>query len=149
MGNLISKIIQRVFFNEETVIFAFLLLLSGFILFFFGNTLLPILLSLVIAFLLNGLVNTFKSLGFSQTLALIFSLMIFFGSYLALFFLLPLVGIQINALLGSLPNIINSFKSGLLNLSSLYPDLFSDQTIKLFLDNNKKLCLTLLRQNLH
>ena len=148
MGNLISKIIQRVFFNEETVIFALLLLLSGFILFFFGNTLLPILLSLVIAFLLNGLVNTFKSLGLSQTLALVFSLMIFFGSYLALFFLLPLVGIQINSLLGSLPNIINSFKGALLSLSSLYPDLFSDLTIKLFLDNLSAQVSSLLSQGL-
>ena len=148
MKNLISKMLENIFFNEETIIFAFLL--SGFflILLLFGDILLPILISLIIAFLLNGIVVWLKSMGFSGILSLTTGLILFFGSYAALFFLLPLVGSQINSLLSSLPNIISSFQETLLGLSNSYPDIFSDSAISSFLENLSSQVNILLSQGL-
>jgi len=148
MGKLINQIITKIFFNEETVIFGFLLGIIFLVLFFFGDTLLPIIISLIVAFLLNGLVGWLVYFKISRSLALIIAFTIFFGSYAALFLLLPLLGAQINSFLGSLPNIINIFQSSLTGLSHSYPELFSDVSIRSFLDNLSSQVSNILSQGL-
>ena len=78
MLELFRKLINRFFFNEETVYFAFFLIASFLLIFFFGGILLPILISLVIAFLLNGLAQALENLNFPRWLSLISSLIVFF-----------------------------------------------------------------------
>ncbi|MDG2060486.1 MAG: AI-2E family transporter [SAR86 cluster bacterium] len=148
MGTLLNNIIKKVFFNEETVIFALLLLSFFLLLFLFGNVLMPILISVVIAFLLNGLVTWLSSIGLKRTWALIFSFFVFFGSYAAVFFLLPLIGSQINSLLNSLPSIVNSFQDSLINLSTSYPDIISPEAVSSFLANLTNQVNTILSQAL-
>ena len=54
---LLDKFMARYFFSEEAVYFCLMMVSVFLIIFFFGGILLPVLISLVIAFLLNGFIN--------------------------------------------------------------------------------------------
>ena len=135
MKDLIRSFIDRFFFDEETIYFALLLITSIIVLIIFGGVLLPVLISLVIAFLLNGLVGMFQNFNLSRWLSLTLSLLIFFGLYLSLILILPSIVNQINSLIQSLPNIVVSFQKTLLGMSEAYPDIFSEQDIRSLLLN--------------
>ena len=129
MVNLLKKLLDRFFFNEETIFFSLFLLVTFLLLLFFGGVLLPILISLVIAFLLNGLVQLLENMRFPRLLSLTTSLIIFFSLYTSLFLILPSIGSQINSLIQSLPNIVESLQQVLSNLANSYPEFFSEEEI--------------------
>ena len=129
MVNLLKKLLDRFFFNEETIFFSLFLLVTFLLLLFFGGVLLPILISLVIAFLLNGLVQVLENMRFPRWLSLTTSLIIFFSLYTSLFLILPSIGSQINSLIQSLPNIVESLQQVLSNLANSYPEFFSEEEI--------------------
>ena len=135
MRDLIDKFIARFFFNEESIYFGFLLLSCFIFILLFGNILLPVFLSIVIAFLLNGLLRSFESLRISHTVSLSLTLIIFFGFYLSIFIALPSLGAQINSLLQNLPVIAVAFQDTFSGLAETYGDIFSDEDINtLFLN---------------
>ena len=127
MRDLIDKFIARFFFNEESIYFGFLLLSCFIFILLFGNILLPVFLSIVIAFLLNGLLRSFESLRISHTVSLSLTLIIFFGFYLSIFIALPSLGAQINSLLQNLPVIAVAFQDTFSGLAETYGDIFSDE----------------------
>ena len=129
MLDLLKKLVERFFFNEETVYFAIFLIVSFLLLFYFGGILLPILISLVIAFLLNGLVLGLENLRFPRWLSLTSSLLVFFSLYTSLFLILPVIGSQINSFIQTLPNIVESLQDVLSNLASSYPEYFSEDEL--------------------
>lgn len=148
MLELFRKLINRFFFNEETVYFAFFLIASFLLIFFFGGILLPILISLVIAFLLNGLAQALENLNFPRWLSLISSLIVFFTVYTSFFFILPTIGSQINSFIQSLPNIVDSLQLVLTNLANSYPEFFSEEEIPKILSNLSSQINNLLAQAL-
>ena len=148
MLDLIKKLIDRFFFNEETVYFALFLLITFSLLFFFGGILLPILISLVIAFLLNGLVQTLENYSFPRWLSLATSLLIFFGLYTSLFLVLPSIGTQINALIQSLPNLAEALQQVLNKLTESYPEYFTEEEITNIFSNLSSQISNLLSQAL-
>ncbi|MFT2111331.1 AI-2E family transporter [Marinomonas sp. 2405UD68-3] len=78
MLKIVDSLVRRYFSDEEAVIF--LLLLIGIIggLFFLGNILAPVLIAIVLAFLLQGIVEKLKKIGISH----IFSVSLVFFSFL-------------------------------------------------------------------
>ncbi|MDC0028055.1 AI-2E family transporter [Gammaproteobacteria bacterium] len=135
MKNLLEKFMARFFSNEESIFFGLLLLLSSIFILLFGDILLPVFISIVIAFLLNGLLKSFESLKISSTISLILTLVIFFGFYLSIFITLPSLGSQINSLLQNLPTIVVAFQETLGELAVTYGDVFSEEDINsLFLN---------------
>lgn len=140
MLDLLKGLLDRFFFNEETVYFALFLLGAFLLLFFFGGILLPILISLVVAFLLNGLVLALENFKFPRWLSLATSLLVFFALYTSLFLILPSIGSQINSLIQSLPNIVEALQQALSNLASSYPEFFSvDEIPSLFANLSSQL----------
>ena len=131
MRNFLDKFFNRFFSNEESVYFAILLITSFFFIILFGNVLLPVIISLVIAFLLNGLMTSLISFKLSRTISFSITLIVFFGFYLSLFMALPSLGTQINNLLQNLPTIVASFQETLSNMS----DYFSEEDIELIFSN--------------
>ena len=148
MFSLLKNLIERFFFNEETVYFSLFLISALLLLIFFGGILLPILISLVIAFLLNGLVNTLEKLFLPRWLSLSLTLLVFFGLYIGLFVTLPSIATEINSLIQSLPSIVDSLQQVLNKMSSSYPELFSQQEIKGLLINLSSQVNNLLSQAL-
>ena len=144
MKDLIKNFIDRFFFTQETVYFALLIFITAVCLILFGNILLPILISLVIAFLLNGLVVSLESFRLSRWLSLALSLIIFFGLYASMILILPSIVSQINSLLQTLPNIFTTFQENLSSLTQSYPDIFSEEEVRSLLANLSSQINTLL-----
>ena len=127
MQSLLNKFIKRFFSNEESVYFAILLIFSFFFIIFFGNVLLPVIISIVIAFLLNGFMTTLIKYNMSQKLSLSITLIVFFGFYLSLFMALPSIGTEINNLLQNLPIIVSSFQQNLIEMNNYFSEEEIDQ----------------------
>ena len=131
MRDFLNKFFNRFFSNEESIYFAILLVISfGFII-YFGKVLLPVIISLVIAFLLNGLMRSLISFNLSRKIAFSITLIVFFGFYLSLFMALPSLGAQINNLLQNLPSIVASFQETLSNMN----DYFSEEDLEVIFSN--------------
>tara|TARA_B100000029_G_C17501887_1_gene932962 strand:- start:169 stop:1221 length:1053 start_codon:yes stop_codon:yes gene_type:complete len=133
--DVLKKLVDRFFFNEETIYFAFFICISFTLLFFFGGILLPILISLVIAFLLNGLVLKIESYNFPRWVSLTIALLVFFIIYVSLFLVLPSIGSQINSLITNLPNLVESLQQALTRLSESYPEYFSEKEMEIIFSN--------------
>ena len=127
MRSLLNKFIKRFFSNEESVYFAILLIFSFFFIILFGNVLLPVIISIVIAFLLNGFMTTLIKYNVSQKLSLSITLIVFFGFYLSLFMALPSIGTEINNLLQNLPIIVSSFQQNLIEMNNYFSEEEIDQ----------------------
>ena len=127
MRSLLNKFIKRFFSNEESVYFAILLIFSFFFIILFGNVLLPVIISIVIAFLLNGFMTTLIKYNMSQKLSLSLTLIVFFGFYLSLFMALPSIGTEINNLLQNLPIIVSSFQQNLIEMNNYFSEEEIDQ----------------------
>ena len=127
MRSLLNKFIKRFFSNEESVYFAILLIFSFFFIILFGNVLLPVIISIVIAFLLNGFMTTLIKYNLSQKLSLSITLIVFFGFYLSLFMALPSIGTEINNLLQNLPIIVSSFQQNLIEMNNYFSEEEIDQ----------------------
>ena len=131
MRDFLNRFFNRFFSNEESIYFAILLVTSfGFII-YFGKVLLPVIISLVIAFLLNGLMRSLISFNLSKKIAFSITLIVFFGFYLSLFMALPSLGAQINNLLQNLPSIVASFQETL----SIMNDYFSEEDLEVIFSN--------------
>ena len=130
MSDFFNKFFERFFSNEESVSFAILLVSSFVFILLFGNVLLPVFISLVIAFLLNGLMVTLISFNFSRRISISITLLVFFSFYMSLFTALPSLGAQINNLLQNLPTIVASFQETLSNMNN-----FSEADIELIFSN--------------
>ena len=131
MRDFLNRFFNRFFSNEESIYFAILLVTSfGFII-YFGKVLLPVIISLVIAFLLNGLMRSLISFNLSRKIAFSITLIVFFGFYLSLFMALPSLGAQINNLLQNLPSIVASFQETLSNMN----DYFSEEDLEVIFSN--------------
>ena len=131
MSNFIKKFINRFFSNEESIYFAILLISAFIFILIFGNVLLPVIISLVIAFLLNGLMVTLTSFNFSKRISFSITLLVFFGFYLSLFMALPSLGSEINNLLQNLPTIVATFQETLSSMNNY----FSEEDIELIFAN--------------
>ena len=127
MRSLLNKFIKRFFSNEESVYFAILLIFSFLFIILFGNVLLPVIISIVIAFLLNGFMTTLIKYNLSQKLSLSITLIVFFGFYLSLFMALPSIGTEINNLLQNLPIIVSSFQQNLIEMNNYFSEEEIDQ----------------------
>ncbi len=122
--------IQRYFSDEEAVVLAVLLVLGFTVVLTLGGMLAPVLAGLVLAFLMQGLVNLLERLRVPEggAVGLVFAL--FMGA-LALFLLVlvPLLWHQLIALFNELPGMLAKWQSLLLLLPERYPHLVSDEQV--------------------
>jgi len=86
-----------------------------------------VIISIVIAFLLNGFMTTLIKYNMSQKLSLSITLIVFFGFYLSLFMALPSIGTEINNLLQNLPIIVSSFQQNLIEMNNYFSEEEIDQ----------------------
>ena len=69
MFNVLKKIYDRYFHDEEAVILLFLILGFLLVMLYMGGILAPVIAALVLAFLLQGVVLKFQNLGLSHLLS--------------------------------------------------------------------------------
>ncbi len=133
--DLIRSWLGRVFNDPQIAAFGVLLILGLGALLMLGGTLAPVIAALVIAYLLESLVEAFERLRVPRILA-VTVVILFLTAFLALvlFALIPLLYQQIAQLVDQLPQILAQSQRVLLRLPEHYPQLFSEQQIREMLD---------------
>ena len=121
---------SRRFSDPQVVTLAVLLLIGFAIIIFFGHMLAPVLASLVIAYLLEGLVGVLTRRGLPRLLAVL-GVYCGFMAYLVfvLVGLLPLLSRQLSQLAQQLPGMIVQGQTLLMQLPARYPSLITAQQI--------------------
>ncbi|NWN91418.1 AI-2E family transporter [Marinobacter adhaerens] len=119
------------YFSDDEAVILFLILVAGTIFFvLFGAMLAPVIGSLIIAFILQGLVTRLNKLGMPEGLAILLVFLVFLGVLVSFIFgLLPLVWSQVSTLAGETPRIIRELQTYLALLPEEYPHLISTQAV--------------------
>lgn len=128
--NILREWYHRYSSDPQVVILA-LLLVAGFVVMAtLGEMLVPVLVGIIIAYLLDGLVEKSRKLGAPRlsAVALVFILFLTFLVFATLW-LIPRLWAQLTQLVGQLPYIIASGQELLLQLPVKYPNLFSEQQV--------------------
>lgn len=121
---------QRHISDPQVVGLAVLLLVGSAIVLFLGDMLAPVIASIIIAYLLEGLVGYLSRKGFPRLLAVLLVFVAFLTFSLFLFFgLLPLLSRQLTQLFQQLPIMIARGQDLLLRLPEIYPNLFSEAQV--------------------
>ena len=90
----------------------------------FGDVLAPILIAVIIAYLMQGAADTFKTWGMSSVLSLTMSVFLFVGAFIAFTVgLAPLVWGQLEGLVREVPQMTQQVQSLLNSLFERYPSL--------------------------
>lgn len=121
---------RRRFSDPQMALLALLLILGTIVLFFLGRILTPVLASVVIAYLLTGLVSRLEQHRVPRLAAVImvFSTFLIFVLFVLLR-LLPLLWQQVVQLVQELPAMVSWSQRELLRLPERSPDLISEQQV--------------------
>lgn len=134
MLEIFNKWYERYLFEEESVLLLVLVLLSLVLLATIGDILAPLLASIVLAYLVQGVVNLLCRLGMPPWLGFVVAFTVFMGAFFAVLLgLLPLVWRQSIGLITEVPRMVEEGRDLLVVLPERYPDLFSQTQIDQFL----------------
>jgi len=130
MIKVVQKWMNRYFAHEEAVILLFLSVLGFGLILTMGDILAPIIASVVLAFMIQGIVSWLTRHGAPQWLALAFGFALFIGIFaVVLLVLLPLVWTQLRNLLADLPRIVDTIRDSVLLLPDRYPGIINEQQL--------------------
>jgi putative permease len=130
MLNIFKGWFRKYFSNEEAVILLLLVIGSFLALRYLGAMLSPLLASIVIAYILQGLVYRVGRLGVPHLGAVTVVFLLFVGLTLGfLFFLMPLVVAQLTSLIKQVPLLLSSIQDYLKQLPEQYPQFVSQETV--------------------
>ena len=130
MANAIRAWFER-HFSDPQVIGLAAVLVGGFAIIYLGGDMLtPVIASIVIAYLLEGLVGVLERKRAPRLAAVLVVFIAFMAVlFIVTFGLLPLLSRQATQLLQQLPTMLGSGQDLLLALPHKYPDLFSEQQV--------------------
>jgi putative permease len=135
MKKLVNDFLDRYFHDEESIILMLLLTVGLGVLLLFGGVLAPLIAAIIIAYLMQGLVEILLRRGLSSLIAFVLVYALFIGVFLSmLLFLLPSAWNQLRRLMNELPNLISQWQASLLLLPENYPNLVSEQQIREFIN---------------
>ena len=130
MANAVRAWFER-HFSDPQVIGLAAVLVGGFAIIYLGGEMLtPVIASIVIAYLLEGLIGVLERHRVPRFAAVLVVFIAFMTTLLFVMFgLLPLLSRQATQLLQQLPSMIGRGQDLLLALPNTYPDLFSEQQV--------------------
>ena len=130
MANAISAWFER-HFSDPQVIGLAAVLIGGFTIIYLAGTMLtPVIASIVIAYLLEGLIGLLERKRVPRLAAVLVVFIAFMTTLIFVMFgLLPLLSRQATQLLQQLPTMLGRGQDLLLALPHMYPDLFSEQQV--------------------
>lgn len=130
MLEIFHKWYERYLFEEESVLLLVLLLLSLILLATIGDILAPLLAAIVLAYLVQGVVNLLCRLGLPPWLGFSIAFLGFMGAFFAVLLgLMPLVWRQSIGLIAEVPRMVEQGQDLLTVLPDRYPELFSHDQI--------------------
>lgn len=140
MINVVKTWLDKHFSDPQAIILAVLLIGGGLLMLLWGAILAPILASIVIAYILEGVVKRQVALGVPRLAAVSATFISFIAFVTVLLFgLIPLVSKQLSQLVHDFPEILNRVQQLILTIPEQYP-VFEEEQIKLMLaDFNSEL----------
>ena len=134
MRKLLRDFYDRYFHDEESIILVILLVVGLTVLLLLGGALAPLIAAIIIAYLMQGLVDLLLRYGFSPRLAFVTVFTVFISLFLLLLlYLIPRVFNQLRRLVDEIPNLVNQWQSALMLLPENYPSLFSEEQVRQFI----------------
>ena len=130
MFDYLKGFFRNYFYEEEQFAALFLLIIAGVLVYFIGSTITPIFVSILIAYLLNGVMSFFEGKNYSKKIAFYFSFTIFLVFYLIVLVSLPYVTGQIASLINELPAIVAFVQNLFDNLIIRYPNFFTTEQVE-------------------
>ena len=129
--NLVRHWWQRYFSDPQALILLVLMAGGLFVVLAMGDMLAPVFASIVIAYLLEGLVRRLLVLRLSRLVACVITFVFFLVAYLLLlFWLLPLLSTQVSQLLQQVPSMISTTQQALLEWPAKYPAMITENQIR-------------------
>ncbi len=129
--NLFKNWIERRFSDPQLVILAALFVIGLILILLLGELLTPVFASIVIAYLLDGMVHTLVRLKVPRLAAVIVVFILFVAVCLVLLVVfLPLISRQIGQLIQDLPTMISRGQKELMLLPERYPEFVSREQIQ-------------------
>ena len=130
MLDIFKKWYERYLFEEEAVLLLVLLTVSIVILMTIGDIVAPVLASIVLAYLMQGMASQLQSHGLPQWFGFIFSFLVFIGAFFGFMLgLLPLAWRQLVSLAGEMPRMLERGRELLSVLPEEYPEYFSQEQL--------------------
>lgn len=129
--HIVTDWFKRTFSDPQVVFLALFLGLVFLLVIILGNMLMPVLASLVIAYLLEGVVGLLERRGSPRLLAvvLVFILFMLFVT-LVLFGLIPSLSRQLTQLVEQLPEFVSQGQLALMQLPERYPEFVSTENVQ-------------------
>jgi putative permease len=127
MLDIFRKWYERYLFEEESILLLVLIALSILAFMTIGDVLAPVLASLVLAYLMQGLSVQLQSHGLPQWLGFTVSFLVFVGAFFGItLLLLPLAWRQLVSLVGEMPRMLEQGRILLGVLPERYPDILGE-----------------------
>jgi putative permease len=126
---------DRHFSDPQRVILGIMLLVGAGLVYFLGSLLAPVLISIIIAYLLDGLVSMLKRFRLPRLAAVSIVFTIFMLSMVVItLWLIPLTVKQVSQLVQQLPGMLATVQYRLLELPTSYPELISESQVRQVID---------------
>jgi len=126
-----TAVFKRLLPNEQVVSLAIILAVIFAMIYFLASVLMPVFASIVIAYLLEGLVGKAEHWGTPRLLGVclvFFAFMVGLG--FMLFYLIPLVSQQTLELMENIPYLVDQVQLEILRLPQAYPNLITENRIQ-------------------
>jgi putative permease len=126
-----SDSLKRFLPNSQAVSLAIILIASFVLIYSLSSLLMPVFASIVLAYLLEGLVEKAENLGMPRLPAVLLVFSVFMSCLgFLLFYLMPLVSQQAVELIQHIPDIINRALTEIMRLPKMYPKFISESKIQ-------------------
>lgn len=130
MIDILRKWYERYLSEEQSVLLLVIMVLALVVLMTLGDVLMPVLVAVVLAYLMQGVANQLVEWGLSARMGLWISMLLFTGAFFAVMLgLIPLVWRQSLSLLREAPVMVEQGRELLSVLPQRYPELVSQQQI--------------------
>jgi len=127
MRNTIDTWLHRYFGDEEAFLLSLIIVASLVVIWFLGEVLAPFLVSLIIAYILQGPMHALSAKGMPRNLAVALTYAFFLGLIIAIgFFLIPLILAEVTSAVADLPAIMNRGEQLFKNMVESGSDYISD-----------------------
>ncbi len=135
MLRLFREWLDRYFSDPQVIILGFLLIIGFVFIVMLGDMLVPVFASIVIAYLLDGMVAALQRWKIPRMVSVMVVFLLFMTCLLVLIIgLLPKLSRQVGQLLQELPGMLAAGQKELMGLPERYPDFVSEIQIKHFLE---------------
>jgi len=126
---------DRHFSDPQRVILGVMLLAGAALIYFLGSLLTPVFISIIIAYLLDGLVSLLQRSRLPRLAAVSVVFTVFMvGMIVMTLWLLPLTAKQVSQLVQQLPGMLATVQSRLIELPTRYPELISETQVRQIID---------------